>query len=496
LDFTSFLTGFGPWGVLASVLIGVFFLVFWGTQRGDNPDRGRWVAWLKHDTFARRYRVALDAALNRLDRFLSPEFPDQPTRHGSNPKTERSRAWSWRLLDLCLLYAVVYPILAALVDWAVTGDAGRLGNLEVVAALPDWRSRWPPIAVMALAAMFGFLARAANSIRTRLLFLFVGVGLAVAGGTAFSFAVAVSAASTVLVAFLVLGVGKDALAGAGALGVACGVAIAVAGTPSVAGSIAGADALSFAFAIAVALTVALALTLAQNWIGRRLNARGRSLLAFSALLFAILALTVLLGSAGMIDFNRVILLFLGFLPLLNAWADFASIGLTRWRLRCGVQRHLVANAIVDAVAAIAILFGLAFAVIATAHLVRPPDGAPLIDLPALFDDLRGDGARQYWWLGFMLFSTLLPTLIHVAIGAFVSGWIGRPIAVGLMKGDSPEGRAASIALTLCAALAVWLPLFALWQGLTWFGPALLGVLLDACEWFRGMLDAAFPRGTG
>ncbi len=50
---------------------------------------------------------------------------------------------------------------------------------------------------------------------------------------------------------------------------------------------------------------------------------------------------------------------------------------------------------------------------------------------------------QYWWLGFMLFSTLLPTLIHLAIGAFalftlVSGWLGRPIAAGLLKGDSPE----------------------------------------------------------
>ena len=65
------------------------------------------------------------------------------------------------------------------------------------------------------------------------------------------------------------------------------------------------------------------------------------------------------------------MLFIGFLPLLNAWADFASVGLTRWRLRCGVQGHLVFNAVVDAVAAIAILFLLAFAII-WLMLARPP----------------------------------------------------------------------------------------------------------------------------
>jgi hypothetical protein len=86
---------------------------------------------------------------------------------------------------------------------------------------------------------------------------------------------------------------------------------------------------------------------------------------------------------------------------------------------------------------------------------------PLYNAAGLLADLRvllGD----YWWVGFMLFSSLLPTLAHLAIGAFAlftlaSGWLGRPIAAGLMKGDSPEGRAASLALTLAAAAAaVWL----------------------------------------
>jgi hypothetical protein len=61
-----------------------------------------------------------------------------------------------------------------------------------------------------------------------------------------------------------------------------------------------------------------------------------------------------------------------------------------------------------------------------------------------------------------------------------------------MQGDSPEGRFASLALTLCAALAVWLPCFVLWHALTLGGGILLDGLLSACEWFHGFLQSAFP----
>ncbi len=157
------------------------------------------------------------------------------------------------------------------------------------------------------------------------------------------------------------------------------------------------------------------------------------------------------------------------------------------------------NAAIDAIAAVFILLLLAFAIVATVHFVRPAGGVSLIDLPELFAGLRA-APGQYWWLGFMLFSTLLPTLIHLAIGAFalftlVSGWLGKPIAAGLMKGDSPEGRAASLALTLCAALAVWAPLFMLWYVLTWGGSWMLSGLLAACEWFHAALADAFPTGS-
>jgi hypothetical protein len=68
------------------VLLGVSFFAFRDVNKNDG--RGRWVALLKRDTFARSHRRLLDAALDRIDRSRSPECPDGRTDRGTNAKTE------------------------------------------------------------------------------------------------------------------------------------------------------------------------------------------------------------------------------------------------------------------------------------------------------------------------------------------------------------------------------------------------------------------------
>ncbi len=194
------------------------------------------------------------------------------------------------------------------------------------------------------------------------------------------------------------------------------------------------------------------------------------------------------------DEARVLLFFLAILPILNALADFASVGLTRWLLRRGVRGHVALNALIDAAAALAILVGLGFATVAVVHLARAPGAPGLIDLGALFADLRDPAAaHDYYWLYFCFFSTLLPTALHAGVGAFglftlVSKRLGRNIAAGLASGSETDGRMASDALTLCAALAVWAPAFLLWQAVALLGRPLLDALLWILE--------GFARGIG
>ena len=55
------------------------------------------------------------------------------------------------LLGLCLLLAVAYPILAAVVDWTVRGEALGVGGLEAIPAQGERRRRVVAVAAPALA---------------------------------------------------------------------------------------------------------------------------------------------------------------------------------------------------------------------------------------------------------------------------------------------------------------------------------------------------------
>ena len=52
--------------------------------------------------------------------------------------------------------------------------------------------------------------------------------------------------------------------------------------------------------------------------------------------------------------------------------------------------------------------------------VVPADGVPLVDLTQLFADMRR-APGDYIWLMVTLFSTLLPTLLHLSVAALTLG---------------------------------------------------------------------------
>jgi hypothetical protein len=155
---------------------------------------------------------------------------------------------------------------------------------------------------------------------------------------------------------------------------------------------------------------------------------------------------------------------------------------------------MVVHGLIDLATAAAILIALGVALIATVHIARPVGGTPLIDLAALFADLRDPVAvHDYYWLYFCFFSTLLPTVLHLMVACFgtftlVSKRLGQNIAAGLASPVEATQRAASLAFTACAALAVWVPVMLLWLAAAQLGrPALDGLL-----WiFEG-----FARGIG
>jgi hypothetical protein len=131
------------------------------------------------------------------------------------------------------------------------------------------------------------------------------------------------------------------------------------------------------------------------------------------------------------------LLFLGLLTLLNAPFDWASLGLTRALLRRGLELggwwpYLLA--LVDACLAGVIIAFLALTMVVGVQtfneLAMHGGGKPVLPLDALFDGIaKNPAAPEYWWAYALLLSSMIPSIINLAIGgmAFTRGipWLAR-----------------------------------------------------------------------
>ena len=136
------------------------------------------------------------------------------------------------------------------------------------------------------------------------------------------------------------------------------------------------------------------------------------------LLFVLIAFLALLATVIFMpledDLSKSLLLFLGFLPLINAVFDYFSIGLTRYLLQNSLDSGLPwIRGLLDAVAAIILFVLLKLTLVTLFVLLTDSNNNPLIQLGGdhgLFQGLRTD-PNGYIWLYFTLFSTLIPAVL-------------------------------------------------------------------------------------
>ena len=222
-------------------------------------------------------------------------------------------------------------------------------------------------------------------------------------------------------------------------------------------------------------------------------------------LFVIIDLTTEIS--GVNGGPRGFILFIGVLPLLNGLTDFLSLGATRYFLRAAETArtafHRARLWLYDAGAALGALLLFALTSIAFITFAVPGDGRPLTDLPALFDDIRAS-PDDYWWLAFMLLSTLIPSLIHLIILAYsafcftphrLRAWIAENIDAGA-KGDRPKGRDGALGLVALCTLSLWLPTVLLIE-ISWLlwthSGGLRDLSLSAAEAYHGWLTTFGPE---
>jgi hypothetical protein len=391
----------------------------------DNPsDRAYWRDLLRHDRPAERYRSVMRRGLDWLDSRLSSREAQQGPAQ---------RAWSFGLLNITMALAFAYPILAITIQW-LCGHAIDFGGQEVIAASPPQARIFT--AVWLGSSLFFYLFAGASKSRWRWTLVILATGILLLG-------------SIFADRFAVPGMSQS-------------------------------QAQSHSQAHSHSRRIRSRSTVAFAVAGSRSRSRSRSRrkrssrpmawrLLYCGVLVALLIVAIKMpDDFGAGQRSRAVFVMLTFclLPLVNAVFDFASVGLTRYLLRLGLEQKRAAwRAVLDGLGGIAIFFALGCTLIAFVTFVVPADGVPLVDLTQLFADMRR-APGDYIWLMVTLFSTLIPTLLHLSVAVLTLG-LQYPAGVrnfvaGLLERGEQSGQAALLSgICICAmiTIALWCPIW-------------------------------------
>ena len=400
----------------------------------QNPkDRDRWLKGLRDNSPAEFYRSVMRRGLDWLDTRLSPHEAQ---------KGPAQKAWSYGLLNITMALAIVYPILAMMAQW-LWGHAIDFGGQEMMAASP------PQVRIFALvwfgSAPICFFFSELSQSRWSWLWFILAMGIFILGSIyADDFAVPRNV---------------------------------------------GGFAVVFLGAFAVAVVFVFVFVFAEVRSSNPMVVR----LFYCGVLLAILVMAIKMpDDFGAGQRNRAVfaMLTFGLLPLFNAVFDFLSAGLTRYLLRLGLeQKRAVWRAILDGLGGIAIFFALGCLLITFVTFVTPADGVPLVDLAQLFANLR-TAPGDYIWLMMTLFSTLLPTLVHLSLVLltlalhYPASW--RNFVAGLLESGAQSRQASFLSgVCICAmiTLAVWVPIWIIAAVITHDHGATLNAVLWIFETF-------------
>jgi hypothetical protein len=427
---------------------------------------------------SRLYSDWLTRFLDEVDRFVGDARANRTLFPHAFGLMTPVPLWTARAFDRCLSLALIYPVAAIFVIWAVSG---RVGPTEVPLGLQAFTAAWWQDVVTGLTG-FSVL-----SFHRSLAFIMWQVAIAaslvagvIAGVVAFAFAIAFG----------------RAIAGAGAL------AIAFAGAVTFAVAFADAGAFAVALVVTGAFVVAGTVTI-LNDIAVQNHRQG---IFLSLFLFAMFI--VCLGAATLLSHFETwvligpVLLFLGLLTLLNAPFDWVSLGLTRALLRRGLELGggwPYFFALADALAAAAIGALLAIAMVigvqAFDHLAEFGGGPDkqVLPLAPLFDGMAANPwAPEYWWAYALLLSTMIPSLISLTIGG-ASLFRGIPGLPALLLRVIPADKTSMPALDRAwLALVLTCQVFAgAFLGIAAQAFLAIGVIFYILPWLGfGLLDTA------
>jgi len=431
------------WFVFGPFFTFVFLLTAspYGKLWKNDTNRKRWIGDLYQNNWKARYRRIMGRILDRIDQTLS--------RHELETQANPARvAFSYGLINLSMLLAVAYPVLGFVGQW-IFGGALQLSNALIAPAGSATARIFVFFWLLALLFLYGFMLRRKTvfGLRSPISFLkavvlFGGSFIILFFGNRIGVPTDVTFASIYAIAFVTVGLAGSTTA----------IIFAIVLTLGLKGII--------AFVVGIAIVISFN----EARFGFQPVYRMFYLILLLILLLVAIQRVPSFSTADLPS-PTYLLLFFAIFPIFNALADFTSTGLTRYLLHRGLTKPVWFNALLDTLGGVSIFFLLGFALISYTHFVRPQDGIPLLDLAALFDQLKSNPS-DFWWLALMLGSTLLPTLLHLMIGvatiliqypATLRNWTIRKLTSG-GEGSDTDGWQGSAVVCIMISASVWLPI--------------------------------------
>ena len=375
---------------------------------------------LRHPRYTQIYRKVTEGGVSWVwDRLCDP------TPKNAGLQEQFRGALTWRLYDRAMVVAAAYPILLMVGSWMWSGNDTGFGSATILGKAPLWPDRVSTIVVSLLLLLTvlqsrrlaysrqGFLRSAADwmPLVAGAAALLVGVSLAaantrgIAGAGAFAFAVTVTFAGGMVLAYTI----SRPFAGA----------LSIASLPGAAAIFSfllpieklGATTSAFSAAGAFALVgAALVFRLDQNEVKR------------AARIFVTLLLPSLWGVAftalrfdAFSEEGKHLFLFLSVLPLINALFDVVSYSVTLSFLRRGLASRLpTLLGLLDAAVALVLFVALGATLTLLIAAMNRIAGTVVFDLSGLLAGVYAH-PEDHWWLYLMIFSTVLPTGLHILV---------------------------------------------------------------------------------
>lgn len=360
------------------------------------------------------YARTMQGVLDRLDKWLGgPEPGETKSRHWG-------AYWSGVALDRALLLAVVYPVLSLFVIWFATGAVGPVEQvLGFESGASGYRRLfWGGVGLACWAGAIGCFQLGLRNDR--------------GGWRAGAFAGALAGAG--VVAFAFSGAGASVVVFAIAVALAVASAVVSTAVLALAFAFAFAFANTFTFTFAGAAVAAFAVAFAVVWLSNK----GHS--AWARVVLFLWLVIVLVGSvftgvfsdgawAGPADTRLLVIVLVG-LPVLNALFDWGSLGVTRYLVQRGLDKEAeapgqarhgwaMALSVLDLFIALCVLLVMVTLMIVYVAAFNHVAGAPVFDLDALIRSMESaPGYPALYWVYFMLFTTLIPSVLNGLVGAF------------------------------------------------------------------------------